>query len=93
MKVFQSSSFGKKVNKFKQKEKQELDKAVKEIIKDPSIGTEKKGDLKGIFVHKFKISRNEFLLSYRIVGEVIELITIGLHENYYRDLKSYLNNR
>jgi mRNA interferase RelE/StbE len=93
MKVFQSSSFGKKVKKFRQKEKQELDKAVREIIKDSSIGTEKKGDLKGIFVHKFKISRNEFLLSYRIVGEDIELITIGLHENYYRDLKSYLKNR
>jgi mRNA-degrading endonuclease RelE of RelBE toxin-antitoxin system len=77
MKIFQSSSFGKKVKKFKQKEKQELDKTVREIIKDPSIGTEKKGDLKGIFVHKFKISRNEFILSYRIVGEDIELITIG----------------
>jgi mRNA-degrading endonuclease RelE of RelBE toxin-antitoxin system len=77
MKVFQSSSFGKKVKKFKQKEKQELDKTVREIIKNPSIGTEKKGDLKGIFVHKFKISRNEFILSYRIVGEDIELITIG----------------
>lgn len=93
MKIFQSSSFGKKVKKFKKKEKLELDNAVKEIAKNPSIGTEKKGDVRGIFVYKFKISNTEFLLSYRIVGEDIELIAIGPHENYYRDLKSYLKKR
>ena len=93
MKIFQSSSFGKKVKKLKKKEKSELDNAVREIVNNPLIGAEKKGDLRGVFVHKFKISRTEFLLSYRIVGEDLELITIGPHENYYRDLKSYLKNR
>jgi mRNA-degrading endonuclease RelE of RelBE toxin-antitoxin system len=93
MKVFQSSSFGKKIKKFKKKEKLELDNAVKEISSNPSIGSEKKGDLRGIFVHKFKISKSDFLLSYRLIGNDIELITIGQHENYYRDLKSYLKNR
>jgi mRNA interferase RelE/StbE len=93
MKIVQSSSFGKKVKKFKKKEKLELDNAVKEIANSPSIGTEKKGDLRGIFVYKFTISKTEFLLSYRMVGEDIELITLGPHENYYRDLKLYLKNR
>ncbi|MFZ5759363.1 MAG: type II toxin-antitoxin system RelE/ParE family toxin [Thermodesulfobacteriota bacterium] len=93
MKVFQSSSFGKKVKKFKKKEKLQLDNAIREIVQNPSIGSEKKGDLRGIFVYKFKIIKTEFLLSYRIVGDDIELITIGSHENYYRDLKSYLKNR
>ena len=93
MKIFQSSSFGKKVKKLKKKEKSELDNAIREIVNNPSIGGEKKGDLRGVFVHKFKISNSEFLLSYRIVGEDLELITIGSHENYYRDLKSYLKNR
>jgi len=93
MKVFQSSSFGKRIKKFTQIEKNALDNAVKEILKSPSVGIEKKGDLRGIFVHKFKISKTEFLLSYRIVGEDLELIMIGPHENYYRDLKSYLKNR
>lgn len=93
MKIFQSSSFGKKVKKFKKNEKQELDNAVREIAKNPSVGTEKKGDLRGIIVHKFKTSKTEFLLSYRMVGEDAELITIGPHENYYRDLKTYLKNR
>jgi mRNA interferase RelE/StbE len=93
MKVFQSSSFGKKVKKFKKKEKLELDNAIREIVQNPSIGSGKKGDLRGIFVYKFKIIKTEFLLSYRVVGDEIELITIGSHENYYRELKSYLKNR
>lgn len=93
MRVFQSSSFGKKIKKFNKKEKLELDDSIKEIIKNPSIGTEKKGDLRGVFVYKFKIMKTEFLLSYRIVGDDLELIMIGSHENYYRDLKSHLKNR
>jgi mRNA-degrading endonuclease YafQ of YafQ-DinJ toxin-antitoxin module len=93
MKVIQSSSFGRKVKKFKYEEKRELDDAIKAIINNPSIGTEKKGDLKGVFVYKLKLIKTEYLLSYRIVGEDLELITIGPHENYYRDLKSYLKNR
>lgn len=93
MKVFQSSSFGRKVKKFRKKEKEELDKAVKKIVSDPDIGTEKKGDLKGIFIYKFKINNIEHLLAYRIVEDAIELIAIGTHENYYRYLKGYLKNR
>jgi len=93
MKVYLSSSFGKKIKKFSKKEKVELDKEIRRIIKNPSIGAEEKGDLRGIFVHKFKISTALFLVSYRIVGEDIELITIGPHENYYRNLKSYLQKR
>jgi len=93
MRVSQSSSFGKKIKKLNKKEKLELDDSIKEIIKNPLIGTEKKGDLRGVFVYKFKILKTEFLLSYRIVGDDLELIMIGSHENYYRDLKSYLKDR
>lgn len=93
MKVYQSSSFAKKVKKFKKKEKEALDKEIRSIIRNPSIGSEKKGDLRGIFVHKFKIKQSLYLLSYRIFDENLELIMIGPHENYYRDLKSYLKTR
>jgi hypothetical protein len=93
MRAFQSSSFGRKVKKFTYQEKRELDDAIKAIINNPSIATEKKGDLKGVFVYKIKLIKTEYLLSYRIAGEDLELITIGPHENYYRDLKSYVKNR
>ena len=93
MKIFQSRSFRKRVKRFTPKEKLSLDDEIKKIIKDPAIGTEKKGDLKCVFVHKFKVNVSVYLLSYRSVAEGIELITIGLHENYYRDLKLYLKKR
>lgn len=90
MKIYQPSSFVKKVKKLKAKQKQHLDNAVKEIISDPQLGIEEKGDLKGVFVHKFKIQGAQHLLAYRFLGEDLELIMLGPHENYYRDLKSYL---
>lgn len=93
MKIYQSRSFEKKVKKFSKNDKTVLDQEVKEIINNPSIGEEKKGDLRGIFVHKFKIKTSQYLLAYRIIDENLELIKIGPHENYYRDLKTYIRTR
>jgi len=89
MKIFQSRSFERKVKKFSKAQKSQLDKQVKLILKDPTIGIEKKGDLRGIYVHKFKLKTIQYLLAYRIAGENLELIMIGPHQNYYRDLKKY----
>ena len=87
MKVLQSRSFERKVKKFSKAQKLQLDKQVKLILEDFTIGIEKKGDLRGIYVHKFKIKTIQYLLAYRIVAENLELIMIGPHQNYYRDLK------
>ena len=57
------------------------------------LGKEKKGDLRGVFVHKFKLKTTQYLLAYRKVGGDLELVMVGPHENYYRDLKQYLENR
>lgn len=56
-------------------------------------GEEKKGDLWGVFVHKFKIGNTDYLLSYRWSGTDLELVMIGPHENDYRNLKHYLKDR
>jgi hypothetical protein len=32
-------------------------------------------------------------MAYRFVGEGVELVMIGPHENYYRELKSDLKTR
>ena len=93
MKVIQSRSFERKVKKFTKSEKKKLDDHIRKIVDNPSIGTEKKGDLRGVYIHKFKIQTIQYLLAYRFVGEDLELIMIGPHENYYRDLKSYLKTR
>lgn len=89
--IAQTPLFGRKTKKFKKDEKAELDRQVREIIKNPGIGAEKKGDLQGVRVHKYKFKRQELLLAYRATDEEILLITIGSHENYYRDLETYLH--
>lgn len=93
MKIFQSRSFERKVKKLSEQEKKLLDKQVVKIAENPSVGVEKKGDLRGVYIHKFKIKSIQYLLSYRFIGDDLELIMIGLHENYYRDLKNYLKAR
>jgi len=93
MKIYQSRLFEKKVKKMSRGEKDSLDREVRNIAENPNIGEEKKGDLRGVFVHKFKLKANLYLLSYRKTGVDLELVMIGSHENYYRDLKSYLKSR
>jgi len=93
MKIYQSRLFEKKVKKISKAEKDALDREVRNIAENPNIGEEKKGDLKGVFVHKFKLKTNLYLLAYRKVGTDLELVMIGSHGNYYRDLKTYLKSR
>lgn len=90
MNILQSRSFERKVNKFTKAQKKRLDSEIRKILNNPSVGSEKKGDLRGIHVHKFKIHTLQYLLAYRYNKETLELIMIGPHENYYRDLKSYI---
>lgn len=93
MKIYQSRLFEKKVKKMTKAEKEALDREVRNIAENISIDEEKKGDLKGVFVRKFKIKTDLYLLAYRKCGADLELIMIGSHENYYRDLKSYLKDK
>ncbi len=91
--ILQSRSFERKVKKFTKREKNTLDEQIRRIMDNPFIGSEKKGDLRGVYVHKFKLQTVQYLMAYRFVGEDLELVMIGPHENYYRELKSYLKTR
>ena len=92
MKIFQSRSFDRKIKKFSKSQKLQLDKEIKRIVEDPAIGDEKKGDLRGVYVYKFKLKKVQYLLAYRIFDENLELVMIGPHQNYYRDLKKYIKS-
>ena len=93
MKIIQSRSFERKVKKLGKQEKKVLDKEILKVKEYPSVGTEKKGDLGGVYVYKFKIKNIQYLLSYRFLKDDLELVMIGPHENYFRDLKNYLKAR
>jgi len=93
MNVFQSPLFERRVKRLHAQEKSALDGVIRKLAENPALGEAKRGDLQGVFVHKFKIAHQQYLLAYRIQHGDLELIMVGPHENYYRDLKQYLQSR
>ena len=89
MKIIQTRHFEKAYKKLLKNQLADANKAIKEVIDNPEIGEQKKGDLLNIRVHKFKMVKQLTLLAYSFDGVAIVLtfIAIGSHENFYRDIK------
>ena len=87
--VLQTPTFKKAVKKLKPNQKKDLDTAVKKLMADPAIGEQKKGDLSFLRVHKFKMNKQLTLLGYSFDDGtlILELMALGSHENFYRDVK------
>lgn len=85
--VKQMPSFKKAYKKLHSNEKAKVNDAIHAIIQNPQLGQEKKGDLAGVFVYKFKVHSREFLLAYEWDPKERLLLALGVHENFYRDLK------
>ena len=67
---------------------------VAEVCNNPRIGQQKLGDLRGVYVYKFRFNAQEYLMAYQFdyfagVIEItwIEFCQIGSHENFYTQLK------
>lgn len=92
MRILVTPTFERAVKKLHRQQKADLDAAVRAVATDAEIGEAKVGDLAGIRVHKFRLANQLCLLSYRILDEdTIKLLTVGPHENFYRDLKRLEN--
>ena len=74
---------------------EEVDAQVRALIKSPLQGEPKAGALKGVRVVKFNAGVQQHLLAYQFFAKpnVIELLDVGVHENFHRDLQSYLDSR
>jgi len=59
------------------------------LMAEPLLGDAKKGDLAFLRVYKFKMNNQLTLLGYSFDdGDlVLELMQLGAHENFYRDIK------
>ena len=90
MKIVVSNAFLRFKKKSNKNIQLEIDEQVKKILENPEIGELKKGDLRGIRVHKFKIKSQLYLISYEVTGETLNLYVIGPHENFYDRLKNFL---
>jgi mRNA-degrading endonuclease RelE of RelBE toxin-antitoxin system len=83
----QMPAFKKAYKKLPRSHQLMVNDAIKAIIQNPEIGDEKRGDLSGIYIYKFKIHHQEFLLAYEWDSMQRLLLALGVHENFYRDLK------
>lgn len=93
--VEQTPNFKKIVKKLHASLKKNLDEAVKQLMENPQIGELKVGDLAGVRVFKFEINKQKQALAYFYHEDLqkIDLLTLGSHENFYRDLKKHLKKK
>jgi len=95
--LYRQSAF-KKYNRIKKKLplplRNQINLIEDEIALNPYSSETKKWDLKEVFVKKFPLLGEEYLLAYKVNEEEREVIflAIGGHENFYRDLKRYLQS-
>ena len=88
MKVFLTPKFAKQLKRLHQAEKKIMDKAVQKIINNPKIGEVKIGDLIGVYIYKFKVKDQQWLMAYEVISnKSLKLLMFGPHENFYRKLK------
>jgi mRNA-degrading endonuclease RelE of RelBE toxin-antitoxin system len=87
-----TSSFARVAKKLHPRDKKVVDQAVRDVADSPSIGEEKRGDLSGYYVYKFKLNNQETLLAYALRPDKFKptsviLMAVGPHENFYTQLK------
>lgn len=81
----------KKLKENKLKEKLKL--SIYEIQKNPYIGQAKKGDLNNIYGFDVFYNKTNYEISYQIYPdkEIVVIILVGTRENFYNELKKYIN--
>ncbi len=88
MRLVVTPTFSRAVKKMHPAQKAELDAAVRTVAETPLIGEAKVGDLAGVRVFKFRMTNQLCLLAYTLIDdETLKLLAVGLHENFYRELK------
>jgi mRNA interferase RelE/StbE len=85
--VYQANAFSRAYKKLHTSQQADVDDAVAAIVANPEIGEQKKGDLRGVFVYKFKSNGQLMLLAYEYDPATRMLLLLGSHENFYRELK------
>ena len=85
--VLMMPAFKRVYKKLHPNQKEAVDEAIQTITDTPEAGTEKNGDLKGVYVYKFGCVGQEYLLAYGFDPQTRMLFALGVHENFYRDMK------
>ncbi len=75
--IRQMPAFKKSYKKLPDSYKSTVNEAIRTISSNPTIGEAKKGDLAGVYVYKFKIHQQYFLLAYEWDPSLRLLLVIG----------------
>jgi len=87
MKILQTNTFYKAVKKLKKNQKKIWEETVRTVADKPSRGERDNGDLKGVYVYKFSMIKQQILLAYTYKTDILTFLAFGSHENFYRNLK------
>lgn len=87
MVIVQSPFFKRTYKKLHANQVKPVNDAIRHVLADPLCGEEKKGDLAGVRVYKFRVLDKQFLMAYEFNKETLFLLALGVHENFYGDLK------
>ncbi len=90
-KIIQSPLFSSQKKKLHKNQIKNLDEAIRIIAQNPEFGTGKAGDLNGVQVYKFNLINTLVLLAYEIDKSTLFLYSFGSHQNFYKELKNYIN--
>jgi len=89
MNIRQSPIFRNTYKRLHSNQLKDVNEAIRHISSEPYSGEEKKGDLAGIRVYKFRVQDRQFLLAYEFNKDALFLLALGVHENFYPDLKKH----
>lgn len=83
----QRPAFKRAYKKLHTNQRDAVHRAMREIIANPLLGEEKKGDLASVWVFKFDCINQLYLLAYLWDETTRTWLGVGPHGNFYRDLK------
>lgn len=85
----QTPRFSRLYKKLGKRQLSALHEAMDLVLKNPQSGQRKVGDLSELYVFKYKLGSEEWLLGYTLhtSKKIIAWHAIGHHENFYRDVK------
>ena len=89
IKVVQTPRFQRIYKKYYPAVQEIVKEEIRRIAANPTIGEQKHGDLSDVWVHKFKIKTDLYLLAYQFInGDLVVLeFMLNSHENFYSNLK------
>lgn len=87
IRILQMPPFKRRYKKLHANQKAAVDAAIRALVQNPELGEHKRGDLAGVYVYKFDCVGQEMLLAYEWDPTLRLLLALGVHENFYRDLK------